>query len=280
VSLLSRNKLDIVLCPERIAVLHTERKLTLRGYQGDIRAERIIACETAADTGMLWHNAIQTLKMTLPSLAQRNMAVNVILSNHFIHYLLVPWLDKMSDEDELVFARHCFTESYGSAAESWSVRISPGKPGVAALASAVDTRLLEELHGLLNGMGVHIKSIQPHLMVAFNSCRASLEGRSAWIALLEADNLCLAALHKGQLVWIRKLRIGDAWQEELPAILEREAYLVDAEVASHEVLLWAPHLVDMDIPAGGRWKIRHLKPDMKPEREPEHGLLHTLALEH
>lgn len=279
-SLLSRNELDIVLCPERIALLHSERKLTLRGYRNDIHAERNIQCETAADAEMPWHNAIKTLGVTLPSLVQRKMSVNVTLSNHFMRYLLVPWFDNMSDEDELVFARHCFREMYGSAADSWSVRISPGKPGVAALASAVDTSLLEELHGLLEGMSLDIKSIQPHLMVAFNGCRARLEGRSAWIAFLEPGNLCLAALQKGQLVWIRKLRIGDAWQEELSAILEREAYLVEAEVAGDDVLLWAPHLADMEIPAEGRWKIQHLKPDMKPGQEPERGLLHTLVLEH
>ncbi len=278
-SLLSRNELDIVLCPERIALVHTERKLTLRGYQSDIQAERNILCETTADAETPWHDAITTLKVTLPSVAQRKMAVNVTLSNHFMHYLLVPWLDNMSDEDELVFARHCFMEMYGSAAESWSVRTSPGKPGAAALASAVDTGLLEELHGLLEGMSLRVRSIQPHLAVAFNGCRAMLEGRSAWLALLEPGNLCLAALQKGQLVWIRKLRIGSAWQEELPAILEREAYLVDAEAVMDEVLLWAPHLADMDVPEEGRWKIRHLKRDMEPGQEPEHGLLHTLALE-
>lgn len=279
-SLLSRNELGIVLCPERIALLHTERKLTLRGYQSDVHAQRDIPCETAADAEMPWHNAVKTLEMTLPALIKCKMEVNVTLSNHFIRYLLVPWFDKMSDEEELVFAQHCFREMYGNASDSWSVRVSPGKPGVAALASAVDTSLLEELHGLLKGMSLDIMSIQPHLMVAFNGCRAKLKGRSAWVAFLEPGNLCLAALQKGQLVWIRKLRIGNAWQEELSAILEREAYLVDAEVAGDEVLLWAPHLADMDIPAKGRWKIQHLKPDIKPGQEPEHGLLHTLALEH
>ncbi len=278
-SLWSRNELGVVLCPERIALLHTERKLTLRGYQSDVRAERNILCETAADAEMPWHNAVRTLGTTLPSLAQRKMAVNVTLSNHFMRYLLVPWFDNMSDEEELVFARHCFKERYGSAADAWSVRISPGKPGVAALASAVDSSLLEELHGLLEGMSLDIKSIQPHLMVAFNSCRTSLEGCSAWVALLEPGNLCLAALQKGQLVWIRQLRIGDAWQKELPAILEREAYLVDAEVAMDEVFLWAPHFAEMDIPAEGRWRMQYLKPDMKPGQEPEHSMLHTLALE-
>jgi hypothetical protein len=75
-------------------------------------------------------------------------------------------------------------------------------------------------------------------------------------------------LSKGQLVWIRKLRIGDAWQEELSTLLEREAFLADAEVVTSELFLWAPHLEEMEMPELGRWSIRSLKPSLKT------GLLH------
>lgn len=278
-SLWSRNELDIALSPGRIEMLHVERKLTLRGYQSRVRTSETIPCEIPAAGEPAWSGALRMLEMKLASSIKSKADVSVTLSNHFMHYMLVPWFDEMNDEEEMVFARHCFSDVYGSAADSWSVRISPGKAGDAALASAVDSRLLEELRGLFKKTGFTVKSIQPRLMAAFNSCQAGLRGRSAWVALLEPGNLCLAVLRQGKIVWIRKLRIGEAWQEELSTILEREAYLSDAEVVSNELFLWAPHLEDSEMPELGRWKIQNLDPSLEPDRLQVTGGLQTLAVE-
>lgn len=279
-SLLSRNELGVVLYPEQIAFLHTGHKLTLRGRRTETRNDNVIPCETAVESEMPWQNAIRTLEAALPSIIQGKPAVSVTLSNHFMRYLLVPWLDNMSEEEEMAFARHCFRETYGNTADSWSVRISPGRAGVATLASAVDTRLLEELRESVIRLGLKIKSIQPHLMSAFNSCSRSLEGRSAWLALLEPGSLCLAALQKGQLSWIRTLRISDAWNEELSTILQREVYLADTGMDMEEVFLWAPHIEAMNIQSVGRWKFEQTQSSEKSGYKLSYGFLKTLAVEH
>lgn len=276
-SLLSRSELRIALHPERIELHRSGRKLTLQGYQRHVDDKAIIPCAPGADAARPWNSALQTLETNLPSFVEPGTEVSVILSNHFMHYLLVPWLSKLSDEEEMVFARHCFKEMYGSAAESWSVRTSPGPAGVATVASAVDTRLLEELRALLGRMGLDIKSIQPDLMEAYNNCQDVLEGRDAWIALLEPGSLCLAVLRKGQLTWIRNLRIGDVWHEELPTLLEREAYLADAEAAMDDVFLWAPYLESTEIPAVERWKIWHLQAMPTLRRGRDDGRRNDLA---
>jgi hypothetical protein len=217
-----------------------------------------------------WSGALKTLTTALPFFARHNMKVTVILSNHFVHYLLVPWCDKLGGEkEEMAYARHCFGEVYGHAADAWELRLSPDKAGAPALASAVDNRLLDELRGLLATAGVNIKSIQPHLMAAHNICHANLQGRNAWLALLEPGNLCLAMLQQGQWTWMRKLHIGDVWHEELPAILEREECLAGAEAAVNDVLLWMPHLHEKQKVesnknlVGGRWQFEHLKASLK-----------------
>lgn len=260
---LSRNELSIVLSPKQIGMLRTERKLTLRGYQSCVQTRKVVACEEHVGGERPWSSAISTLETALPSIVKRNMEVNIVLANHFMRYALVPWIDRLSDGEEMALAKHCFRDAYGTAADSMHVRISPGRPGAAVLASAVDTGLLDELRGLTKRMRLDLKSIQPHLMVAYNSCRARLEGRSAWVALIEPDNVCLAALQKGQLAWIRKMRIGGEWNEELPMLLEREAYLADANVAMDEVFLWAPHLDDIEAARGWPWKVQHLKPGVQ-----------------
>ncbi len=258
-SLLSRNELRVTLCPDGVALQRAELRLTPRGYMGQAQAREVVECETDAGTGAPWSAALRTLEEALPRFAAAGMRAHVVLSNHFVQYMLVPWMDNLSDAEELVFARHCFSEVYGAAADGWSVRASLGRRGAPTLASAVPTKLLEELRGAFEGAGVRVRSIQPHLMAACNSCQGGLEGRSAWIALLERNSLCLAMLHQGQLTWVRQLRIGDDWHAELPAILEREAYLADP-ADTDEVLLWAPHLDGAQVPPMGRWRIEHLIP--------------------
>lgn len=257
---LSRNELSIVLGPQQIGLLRTERRLTLRGYKRHVHARKIVSCEPDGSSAKPWSPAIAALEAALPSVGGRGTEASIILANNFMQYVLVPWLDKLTDAEEMAFAQHCFREMYGSAADGFRVRISPAGAGTATLASAVDPELLDALGGLSKRMSLELKSIQPHLMVAYNSCRSSLEKRSAWLVLLEQDNVCLAALQKGQLTWIRKLRIGPDWSEELPVLLEREAYLAETEVSLDEVFLWAPHLEYVEAVRGWPWKVSHLKP--------------------
>lgn len=269
-SLLSHSELCVVIYPEQLVLLNAVNKLTPRGLKRHVHAQANIPCEAGDDGDSLWSGAIRMLEKVLPLFAKRNMKVTVILSNHFVHYALIPWCDSLRGEkEEMAHARHCFETLYGGAVDGWELRLSPDKAGVPALASAVDKKLLEELRGVLGHAGVDIRSIQPHLMVAHNICHASLRGCSAWLALLEPGNLCLAMLQKGQLAWMRKMRIGKTWQEELPTILEREECLAGAEPAMNEVLLWAPHLHEKSesgdniIPASLRWKFQHLKASQK-----------------
>ena len=289
-SLLSLSELCIVIYPEQLVLLNVTGNRTLRGLKRHVHARTRIPCEAAGDDDMPWSGAIRTLATSLPRLARRNMKVTVILSNQFMHYVLVPWCDKLSGKnEEMVYARHCFGEVYGDAADAWELRLSPDRAGVPALASAVDKKLLDELRGLLVHAGVDIKSIQPHLMAAHNIFHASLHGRSAWLALLEPGNLCLVMLHKGQWTWIRKMRIGEAWHEELPMILEREECLAGTEAAVNEVLLWTPHLHDGDvlhadlepadnaIPASRRWNFQHLKASQKYGCQLEYDGLLSMA---
>lgn len=276
-SLLSRNSLDIVLYPNQVSLLCAERKLSLHGYKTERCEKQLVDCETQADGEMPWHPSIRTLEMTLPAFIRFKPEVNVTLSNQFMQYLLVPWIDKMSDEEEMVFAQQCFRDIYGDAADSWSVRVSPSRVGVAPLASAVDTRLLDELRGSLEKLDLDIKSIQPHLMEAFNICHSALKQRSAWVALLEPGSLCLAVLRRGQMVWIRKLPIGEAWREELSAILQREAYLADTGMEVNEVLLWSRHLQELDIQAVGRWKIVRMQSSGELGRDLKNGGMEIMA---
>ncbi len=277
-SLLLRKELQIALCREEIA-WHRERiELGLHGYLRQSDGQGIIECEIAEQTAPPWLRAVRTLEVALPSLVDKKMELNVTLSNQFVQYALVPWLDKLSDKEELSFAQHCFRDKYGDVADSWSVRVSPGTAGVATLAGAIDTGLLEGLRGVAGQLGLKVQSIQPSLMAVYNSCRASLKGRSAWLAFIEPGVLCLLLLQKGHFAWVRKVRIGDDWRDELATILEREAHLSEAQPETDEVLLWAPHLDDTDLPVAKRWNIQPLKPGRNLGQRLKFCGAHTLVV--
>lgn len=275
-SLSSLSELCIVIHPGQLVMHQATTRLTPRGLRRDTRVTSRIPCGPGGGD-VSSSGAIGLLEAALPFYAQRNMKATVILSNHFVRYALVPWCENLNGEkEEMAYAKHCFGELYGDVADAWELRLSLDKVGAPALASAVDKKLLDELRRLLGDAGVRIKSIQPHLMAVHNICYDSLRGRSAWLALMEPGNLCLAMLQKGRWEWMKKMRIGETWREELPMILEREECLAGADAAVDEVLIWAPHLDERHLSdggmiPGGRWQFQYLKASPKYNFALEHG---------
>lgn len=264
-SLLLRDEHRIVLGHDQVMLAVARRELTRRGMKRHVLAEQVLPNNAAGGemsaSEMPWHGSLNALKSILPGLAPRNSHATVTLSNHFVRYALIPWSEALSnDREEMAFARHLFREMFGSDADSWELRINHNKAGMAQLACAVDTRLLDELRGLFGRARIRLNSIQPHLMAAYNSCSSLLHGRSAWLALPEPGNLCLALLRDGQWCWVRVIRTGAGWRDELPLLLEREEFLANADATINEVFLWFPDQRDDVLPESGRWQFRYLPP--------------------
>lgn len=270
-SLWSREEQRIALHQDHVVLVSTRRELTRRGMKRHVRDKQILPCN-AADGEMPWGDALRVLEAALPNGAQRKPHATVIVSNQFMRYAMIPWNEALSDDrEETIFARHAFKEMYGGDADSWELRIDPGNAGMAQLACAVDARLLEALRGLFGRRGVRLRSIQPHLMTAYNSCHALLRDRSAWLVLVEGNNLCLALLQEGQWSWVRTIRVDVSWRESLPFFLEREAFLANSGTAIDEVFLWVPDRHGEALPPGNRWRFRYLQPPpvsgLVPERD-------------
>lgn len=259
-SLSLRDECRIVLRPDCVVLARLRHELTYRGVMSHTQAERVVPCEPPADEKMPWEGALKALEVVLPGFAGHRSYATVILSNHFMRYTLVPWSDALNDEaEEIAYARHSFGERYGSDAREWDLRIDPGRAGMPQLACAVDARLPESLRKLFGRQEVSLRSIQPHLMVAYNASHALLRGQSAWLALVERGNLCLALLQKGQWSWIRSMRIGPHWHNELPLLLNRETLVADIETCSDDVFLWIPDCQHASVVSEGRWRIRQMQ---------------------
>jgi hypothetical protein len=208
-----------------------------------------------------WKPALLALESALQGPANGTTAASVILSNQFLRYTLVPWRAELADsQEDLSYARHCFTKVYGRAALQWEIRLSQQALETPRVASAVDPELLDGLRSVCQRAGIGLRSVQPHLMAAFNSAKLHLRQRSAWLALLEPGHLCLALLHDGEWSRVRSMRLEGSWREELPPILEREAFLANDPAAPHEV--WVGHLehADLTLPEIDSWQFHALAP--------------------
>jgi hypothetical protein len=265
VSLRLRDEQRVVLRPDRVVLAQMKREWTRHGMKRHVHSMQELPCLAPSGDGMPWSGALSVLESVLPELAGKKSHATVILSNHFMRYALIPWSDSIFDAKEIeAYAQHTFREIYGRDANIWELSISSGKSGMQQMAGATDTRLLDSLREMFGRAGVNLKSIQPHLMLAYNACKASLRGRSAWLALVEQGNLCLVLLQEGRWTWVRTMRIGVRWQEELPLLLERETFNACAGSGINDVLLWTPEHEGASFVSGGRWNVQHMQPLLMP----------------
>lgn len=278
-SLSWRDELRVVLAPDQVVLVRLGWTLTRRGPARRVEAKIVVDCAPAGDGEASWEEAIKTLEAELPRMLVRKSAATVILSNHFVRYTLMPWSDGLSSAaEEEGYARHCFRQVYGAAAEQWELRLNPEPAGQPQLASAVDKRLLAALRAVFERKGVALASVQPRLMAAFNHCQPTLEKRSGWFVLYEPGCLCLALLQHGRWASVRTMRIGSDWRDTLSTVLDREIYLAEAGTATKEVYLWAPELGKAELPENGRWKIHNLRPAVRASLVPAYEGRFAMAL--
>lgn len=221
------------LSPDRVGLVRMERGR--RFAEG-----RIVECAAPQAGEKSWARAVDALKDGLEAMNGQGSRVTVVLSNHFVRYVLVPWNAeiKLADEEQ-AYARHCFEQIYGTAAANWDIRLSNGDKGVARVACAVDADLPPALDQAVAETGRKLSSLKPYLMVAFNLWRNELTGRNIWFVLAEKERLCLSTIQGGQWVAIQNQYAGgEGWHAELPALLARQRLLsgldggVDAYVNS------------------------------------------------
>jgi hypothetical protein len=177
-----------------------------------------------------------------------------VLSNHFVHYLLVPWNATVAGErEERLLATAHFVKVHGGMARSWTVRTSPGKPGAPLLAAAVDTALIEAITALSSGAGLRLQSIQPALMAACNLQFASAAA-NAWVALAEPGQLLLGLQHAGQWRSLRSLPFNGE-TVVLAELIEQERLLLGVEAAGEKVYVhqWGSTPIDGQGLAVERW---------------------------
>lgn len=203
-----RDELRVGLCPDRLVVAHYGAGFTRRLVTSEVRS---LPAEV--------DGPVDQLRALAEEPAWRTAEITVVLSNHYLRYLVLPWSEALSTaSDWQGYARLCFTRTYGNPASDWTLRIGAARRGQPRLACAIDAPLMVRLLAL-----PRLRSIQPYLMSAFNARRHRFAAEPGWFVIQEPGRLTLGLVAQGRIQAIRNRRIAGTWDATLDEMLERES---------------------------------------------------------
>lgn len=251
-SLLWRDQVRVLLCPDRLVVVRL-----VRGLRRRVVAKQIFPC---AGDGADWRPALSALEAVLKLAPWQNAQATVVLSGWFASYLLLPPSDAILDDQERqTLARHLCTRTYGEAAASLELRLSESSLRGGTVVSCVEKELLGALRSVFAASSLKLVSVQPALMGAFHAWRGKRSSETQWLALVESGTLCLALMHQGDWKSLRVKRLAGDWAQELQMVLHREqlsnAIAQDARTVS-VCLAEGPAAA---LPAGNEWSFRYVQ---------------------
>lgn len=230
-SLLWRDKLYIALRPDRIEVMHLAK-----GLRPKILESVELPCAPEVNQP-LWSAPLETLKRQL-QIIDAKCDVTIILTNHFLRYISVPWSDALvNDSERLTFARVRFENVYGDLARHWAVQVSQAGYGQSCIASAVDQVLIDHLQSACAAQDIQLNSIQPWLMSSINRYRHQLKGRDFRLLIAEPGQLCIIQHHANGNMEIKSQMLRASLEEELDLLLEREAAVAESGVPHRPYLI-------------------------------------------
>ena len=266
------DRLGIALFPDRLVFTRTGGAVRRR-----LKHKETLEFAPAAPGVAIWQPALEALARSLAAGALAHAEVTLVVSNHFVRYVLVPASELLGGREEgEAFARHCFERVYGAASDGWALKLSESDPKRARLACAIERSLVDALAHCLAALDGRYRSLQPHLMAGFNRVRTGLGTLPAWLVVAEPGLVCIARLHDGQWQSVSALKVGGDWLQQLPGLIAREECLVDCDSACERVLVLAPDAAGETMPQSGERRFEALLPAPIPgiagELEASHGI--------
>lgn len=231
-----------------IAVLSPDRVLLLRQGRGwRARPDVVAEAACATPTGM---GAAEALERLLASAAQGPADLTVVLSNHFVRYVLVPWRPEVSQRAELAaFAAICFDETFGPEPGGREIRCGRERAPSARVAAGVDADLLARLRAAAAASRLRLLSVQPYLTAVFDRVLRSLDRRDFMFLVAEPQRACLLVATGGCWRAVRS-NAADASPESLTGLLAREAQLAGlADDGMPPIYVHAPGQRGLQLPS-------------------------------
>jgi hypothetical protein len=212
-----------VLCPDQLQVV--------RHRKGWRRRAAFSFAETfvADGNGTPWQAAVDAFERFLATPEAGRGTLEVVLSNHFVRYLLVPWSAQIASAEEFRnYAASMFEDIHGDLAAEWDVMVSAERAGAPRLAAAVDRALLAAIRTAVAPTRLRLASVQPYLMAAYNRVARAHTGGDFVFMLLEAGRACIVAAQGGKWCHVSTAPAPEPAQA-LSSLLAREMQLADLQ---------------------------------------------------
>lgn len=237
------DKYSAALYPDRLELIRRSRGL--RSAVDFRHAEALVP----AVNGPAWRTTVDAFQRTLATTAKGTGDLGVVLSNHFVRYLLIPWNAQIASEEEFRnYAAATFEEVYGEASVEWEVCVSAERPGSPRLAAAIDRALLAAINTAVASTRLRLTSVQPYLMAAYNRMVRPRHEKDFVFMLAEAGRVCILAAQGGK--WRHVSAMAEPREPAaLSALLAREIQLADLQGESvPPVLVHAAHRRGLTLP--------------------------------
>lgn len=198
-----RERIVVSLAPQGVAALRLGRGLSPR-----VTRQAFVACATGTSD---WQAAVAALDGLLAQPAWQQADLQVVLSNAFVRYAVIPLDPKLKRPQEReAYVRLQLEKRFGPMAAGWEPRSSPAGSG-GVVVSAIERALLEALETVA-AKRVRWISLQPSLMTAFNRLRHAAGTRPAALLLAEPGRMLLALFDKSgwRAIGSRRTDVTDA----------------------------------------------------------------------
>lgn len=229
-----RDEVGVYLAPQRICLVRLQRGVRPRVIdQGEVAL-------AGQKDGYL--DAIDALCALLQEPRWHGARLRVVLADHWVRYVVVPWSDRLSSAAErLAHARQLLTSIYGEAVADWELRLSDAAPRMNRVACALPGELLAALRAACAASGMQLLSLQPQLLTAYEAWRHLLPRGNAWFVSIEPGSLAAARLTP--LGWdrVHSIRMGSDWLRELRR-LQTFGRLVSVDPSEGRVYVDAPQV--------------------------------------
>lgn len=208
-------------------VLHPNQVTLVRVQKGRLSRTKEMSrlLDITESTSPSWLGALEHLDALIADIRSAKADVEVVLSNHFVRYAVVPWSNESMDSvEEQAMTRICFEQTFGDLADGWDMRLSEAGYGQSRLASAVDRELTQALSDVFAKTALRLISIQPYLMASINHLQRQVQDEDFLFLMGERGRLCFAQVRSRQWSQVRSSPVDDIGAE-LPALLSREILL-------------------------------------------------------
>jgi hypothetical protein len=196
------NAIRLSVSPHSLALLRIRSGLLRRGQAASAAWHPL---RPGGERAASWSAAVEALPDLLARAGVRGGRAEVVLSNHFVRYAVVPASEDLATQsEEAGYARARLAQIHGDVAEQWALRLSHEPAGCAHLAAAIDDGLVDALRLALKSRRVGLGSCRPALTAIMDAARTEI-GDEAWVVVAEPERVLVASISRGQWVSVRAL---------------------------------------------------------------------------